>query len=180
MHWIIFINFFDKLIEPETIVNQLFPNIWVFISHIIATIILLIIMRLFVYEPFKKMMRKRRKIIREVIDDAIQKQTQATKNETQSNLLLKASKIESQQLIDETKTQALLEREQIIMQAVDEAKMIEKQTHNDLIKERIKAEESIREEMIEVGFKIAEKVLQKEINKKQNQKIIDDFINELD
>lgn len=167
-------------IEQENIINQLFPNVWVFIAHILATVVLLVVLGFFLYKPFKQLMRKRRNIIKDLIDDAIRKQTQATKYETEANSLLKDSKMQSQQIIDDAKVEALTQRQEIINQASIEAKLIDEQSQRDILKERIKAEENIRQEIIDVAFNMAQNILEKEIDREQNEVLIDDFIKQLD
>lgn len=167
-------------ITQQEVVNKLFPNLWIFIAHVIATIILLIVLRFLVYEPFKKIMRKRRTVIKELIDDAVNKQIQATQYETQAKLLLKDSKDNSQQIIDDAKIEAFNQRKTIIFQANQEAKLIEEQNKNDIAKEKIRAQESIKTEMVDIAFNLANKILEKEIDRKTNQDLIDDFIKEIE
>ncbi|WP_339024431.1 F0F1 ATP synthase subunit B [Spiroplasma endosymbiont of Agriotes lineatus] len=167
-------------IKQENIINQLFPNVWVFITHILATVVLLVVLGFFLYKPFKQLMQKRRSIIKDLIDDAIRKQTQAIKYEIEANSLLKDSKMQSQQIIDDAKAEALTQRQEIINQASIEAGLIDEQSQRDILKERIKAEENIRQEIIDVAFNMAQNILEKEIDREQNEVLIDDFIKQLD
>lgn len=166
-------------VQQEQIINQLFPNIWVFIAHIIATLILLVILRIWVYKPFKDLMKKRADNIKSLIEDSLSKQAEATKHETEANILLKNAKVQFQQIVDDAKLVALNQRQEIISEAMMEAKLINEQTQKDMLKERIKEEENIREEIIKIAFNVAQNILTKEIDRKENEFLIDEFIEEL-
>lgn len=166
-------------IEQEQIINQLFPNIWVFIAHVIATIVLLIILRVWVYKPFKAITQKRADNIKKLIEDSLNKQAEATKHETEASILLKNAKVEFQQIVEDAKLVALNQRQEIIAEAMMEAKLINEQTQKDMLKERIKEEENIREEIITIAFNVAQNILTKKIDHKENEFLIDEFIDEL-
>ena len=70
---------FGAAVDPNQIINQLFPNLWIFITHVIATIILLILLTRWVYNPFRKAMRQRRFLIQQRINEAVVKEAEANK-----------------------------------------------------------------------------------------------------
>ncbi|WP_375317635.1 hypothetical protein [Spiroplasma endosymbiont of Virgichneumon dumeticola] len=68
---------FNAIVSGDDIVNQLFPNLPVFIAHIFASVILLLVLWRWVYAPFRKALHGRHLAIKDKLDDASSKQSLA-------------------------------------------------------------------------------------------------------
>ncbi|WP_342252700.1 F0F1 ATP synthase subunit B [Spiroplasma endosymbiont of Amphibalanus improvisus] len=167
-------------IDPSEIVNELFPNIWVFIAHLLASVVLLIMISKFVYNPFRKMMKKREKMIQDVLDKAVQKQKNADKNEIEASKLLTEAKTKASSLFIEIKNDAEQKKNEILIKAHQNADKINTHAKQTIEKEREMAKEDIKKQIIDVAFMAADKILEKEISKSEHSKMIDDFIKELE
>lgn len=168
------------MITKEGMIEKLLPNVWIFIAHIIATIVLLLLLSFFAYKPFKLALNQRQKKIRSLIDDAVQKQTRAVNDENQAAQLLKQTKLTAEDIINQAKLKAYNERKNILNQANEEAETINNQAIKDTIRAEAEAEDNIRQKIIDLAFMAAQQILEKEIDKNQNQNLIDDFIKDLD
>ncbi|WP_338954911.1 F0F1 ATP synthase subunit B [Spiroplasma endosymbiont of Polydrusus cervinus] len=170
----------SKPIEPSQIINQLFPNLWIFIAHVIATIILLILLSKWVYNPFRKAMRARRNKIRELIQDAAEKQTEATIDQKEASKLLTTAKVEANNIVASARTEAEAKRRQILERAKVEVMKLNEQAHKETQKEKEQYYDDIRKSIINVAFNAAEQLLDKEISKEKNEKLVEEFIKELE
>ncbi|WP_027063552.1 F0F1 ATP synthase subunit B [Mesoplasma seiffertii] len=164
---------------PE-IVGMLFPNLPNFIAHALATIVIVIILSKLVYKPFRKTINNRRAKINELLDDAVEKQLIANKDVKKAEALLNQAKSESLLIVKNARVDAEVQKMQILQNAAMEASNIQNHAKSSIEREKIKAQEDIKQTIIEVAFDAASKILESEIDKSKNQKIIDSFIQNLD
>lgn len=171
---------FNDLVSGDDIVNQLFPNISVFIAHIFATVILLMVLWRWVYAPFRKALHARHLAIKEKLDNAASKQSLANQDRGEASQILKAAKIEAQEIITSAQNDGYHKRKQIIDKAQEESMRITNQSKRDLIRARKEAEAKINEEIKVIALAAAKKIIEVEINAKKHEQLIDDFIKNLE
>lgn len=136
-------------IEAESVINDLLPNVWVFLSHIFASLILFIIVLWLVWKPTKASLEKRHEHIASEIKKA-------------ENDRLEANKLLNE--ITKEKVDASFIAKDIIEQAKTESFDIKKQS---------KIEATIAAEKIKAD---AEKLIENNINnanKKLDDKVYD-------
>ena len=167
-------------IEGEQIIEKLFPNVWALIAQLISFLILVIGMIFLVYKPVKKYLTKRR----EILDNEV-KETEENKNKALNNVLtsekeIASSKQKAKTIINNAEISASKKRDEIIENAKIEAKDIIKDANiaADKIKEDAKLE--LKNQIVDTALKASKKVLEREVSEKDNEKIIDDFISQLD
>lgn len=171
--------FLEDLINGDDIINQLFPNIPVLIAHVISTIVLLLVLWRWVYNPFRKLLNSRHLEIKSKLDDAASKQALANQDHKEAIARLNSAKSEADGIVSSAKTKAYDERKEIIDKATEEAMRITNQSKHDIVKQRKEAREQIREEIEMISLEVAKKILEEEITSKKHQKLIDEFIDEL-
>lgn len=167
-------------IEGEQIIEKLFPNVWALIAQLISFLILVIGMIFLVYKPVKKYLTKRR----EILDNEV-KETEENKNKALNNVLtsekeIASSKQKAKTIINNAEISASKKHDEIIENAKIEAKDIIKDANiaADKIKEDAKLE--LKNQIVDTALNASKKVLEREVSEKDNEKIIDDFISQLD
>ena len=167
-------------IKGEQITEKLFPNVWALIAQLISFLILVIGMIFLVYKPVKKYLTKRR----EILDNEV-KETEENKNKALNNVLtsekeIASSKQKAKTIINNAEISASKKRDEIIENAKIEAKDIIKDANiaADKIKEDAKLE--LKNQIVDTALKASKKVLEREVSEKDNEKIIDDFVSQLD
>ena len=167
-------------IEGEQIIEKLFPNVWALIAQLISFLILVIGMIFLVYKPVKKYLTKRR----EILDNEV-KETEENKNKALNNVLtsekeIASSKQKAKTIINNAEISASKKHDEIIENAKNEAKDIIKDANiaADKIKEDAKLE--LKNQIVDTALNASKKVLEREVSEKDNEKIIDDFISQLD
>ncbi|MDQ7982939.1 MAG: F0F1 ATP synthase subunit B [Spiroplasma sp.] len=175
MNW----SLFSEAINGDDIVNQLFPNIPVLIAHVISTIILLIVLWRWVYNPFRRLLHNRHLEIKNKLDDAAIKQALANQDRGNALQMLNNAKVEADGIVNDAKTKAYDERKEIIDQAHEEAMRITNQSKHDIAKQKKAAEKEIKAEIEQISLELAKVILASEINPTKHQKFIDDFIDKI-
>lgn len=168
-----------EAINGDDIINQLFPNIPVLIAHVISTIILLLVLWRWVYNPFRRLLNSRHLEIKSKLDDAASKQALANQDRGSAIQLLNSAKLEADSIVQDAKTKAYDERKDIIDRANEEAMRITNQSKHDIVRQKKAAEKQIKEEIEAISLEVAKKILEQEITAKKHQKIIDDFIDKI-
>lgn len=166
-------------LNPESIINQIFPNVWVLIGQLISMAILFTVILFFIWKPANKMLEKRRQLIIEELEQgkkmqqeaneklALAESLQANTKEEAKKLLQEANE-KSAAILAEAHEQARLEKEKIINDANSQAQ-------RDVNKLKTDAEL----EIINTALKTAEFLMKKEISKKDNDKLVREFISKL-
>ncbi len=164
----------------EQIINELFPNLWIFIAHTLATISLLIILSKLVYEPFKRAMRNRRQEIKSILIQANKKNDIADKKEKQNNKLLEETRSKVNQVIQNAQTEAEIDKEKILKIAMEQSEEMVNNAKKAIISENKKNNEHLREVISKNAVLIASKIVEKQLKESDHNKIIDNFISNLD
>ncbi|MCQ2794499.1 MAG: ATP synthase F0 subunit B [Bacilli bacterium] len=166
-------------IDPESILPNIIPTFWPFITQLLAFIILFVVVFFLFYKPVKKLLAKRNEFVKNNID-------QAKANEVKSEALLKeadeklnASYREAKTVIKQAKVDAENVRANILARAKDEAKNEMLRAQENIAEEVKRSEAAIHREMVDIAFSASEKILAREVNKKDNVKRVNAFIHDL-
>ena len=171
---------FDSPISEESFLNKLFPNPWDALATFLAFIVLLVVAFYFAYKPVKKLIQKRGDYVENKIKNAEEREASALKKEEEASKNISASKKEAIKIVEEAKATANLEKEKIHAQAKLEADKEVERAKAQIAQEIEASKDQIHREIVEVAMDASEKVLSREVNKKDNEKLIDDFIKDLD
>ncbi len=167
-------------VTSNEIINQIFPNVWVFIAQIIAMIILLSLIIWLVWKPANRWTDKRKDhLMREV------EQTKKAKEEAFSNFeKSKEEQIRAQaqaiHIVNAANDEGYKIRERLEVEAKANARRIQNEAKDEALKQEEKLRQDMQKEIINVAFSAAEALIKKEINKKDNQRLVDDFIKNID
>ena len=164
----------------EYIRNSLIPS-WVsFVVQFSALVIMLVVVITVAYKPVKKMLNKRAEYVETNIRDSEMAKAEAEKSVVASKEALIASKKEAAEIvanasiIAENNTKARLEATQL---EINKMKLL---AEEDIARSKEEAKEEVRQEMISVALAASEEVLKREVNQKDNQRVVEDFIKDLD
>ena len=171
---------FDSPISEESFLSKLFPNPWDALATFLAFIVLLVVAFYFAYKPVKELIRKRGDYVENKIKSAEERELLAAKKVDEANANIAASQKEAIQIVEEAKATANLEKEKIHAQAKLEADKEVERAQAQIAQEVEASKDEIHREIVEVAMSASEKVLSREVNKKDNEKLIDDFIKDLD
>ena len=135
---------------------------WTFIAQICNLFIQMYLIKRFLFKPINEMLEKRRAAADAEITDA-----EAAKKEAN------AIKEEYEQNMQEAKAKAneILEKE-----ASEQAAALKNKAEKEIAQEKKKAVNEVKGEIGGIAMDIAGKVIEREINEKDHEKLIDEFI----
>ena len=164
----------------NNIVDALVPNFWAFLTQFLAFIVLIVLVTIFAYKPLRKFLDSRSEYLDSEVKSANRNNAQAKVNleESETNIALANKK--AVEIIEEAKLGANSERTNILKATDNEVLVMKEKVHKEIEAERKEAEKQIKNEIINVALDASEHILSREVNKDDNKKIIDNFVDELD
>lgn len=149
---------------------------WNVLFTILNTFILYLGLKHFLFEPVKKMMDERTAEIEEQLDSA--KRTEELANETyeQYQEKMKNAKEEGMKLILEARHNAQAQYDDIVKSARKEAESVKKKSEEDILREKEKVMDGMKDEIGEMAILIAEQVIKKNIEPQIQGELIDELI----
>ena len=163
-------------IDSSEIINNLFPNLWVFVSHIIATIILIIIMAWLVWKPTKDSISKRHDYIEGQIKEAEESRNEALKKLAEAQKEKVTAINQAQQIIDDANVQAYEIKEKLEAEGKKNAQIISENALIDAENLKKEISKNMHDEIVSIALDATEKLLQKKISKKDNDKFVDEIL----
>ena len=166
-------------VQKETVLDDLLPNLWVFLSHIFATVVLLLVSIYLVWKPTKTSLEKRHEYIQNEIAQAEEIKKNALKQladaeQTKINAFNDAKKI-----IETANDQAYQQKEEIERQALNNSEKIKTQAKYDVEKIKAEAKQDINKKIIDIAFAASSALLKSKVSKKDSEAFVSDFIKKL-
>ncbi len=165
----LFNGFLDKLI----------PSFWSFLVQFLALVVLIVVFLIFGYKPVKKMLNKRQDHIEENIKEAEENNQISQKNIAESEQLILNSKKEANQIITEAKDKAIIESNQIVLDAEEEVKVMKRRAEEEIKQKEADSLDAIHQEMVNVALDASSELLKRNITSDDNKKLVRDFIDDL-
>ena len=166
-------------VNSDDFISKLFPNPWDALATFLAFVVLLIVVFYFAYKPVKKIIQKRGEYVEGKIIDAEKKQNEADVMLAEAKLEVKEMKVEALSIVENAKVEALKEKENILNEAALEREAQLKKTKQEIAQEIEANKDEIHREIVSVAIGASSKILEREITGKDNEKIIDNFIEDL-
>ncbi len=148
------------------------------IYQLIAFIILLLLLKKFAWGPLMGIMKERENHIANEIESAEQSRTEAKKLLEEQRNLLKEARNDAQGLIESAKKQGDVQREEIIAAARAESERIKQSAKVEIEQQKEQAVAAIREQVASLSVLIASKVIEKELSAEDQEKLINEYIQE--
>lgn len=166
-------------IKKDDFMDKLFPNPWDALAIFLAFVVLLLAVFYFAYKPVKKLLKQRDEYVSGKIKNAEQREKESEKLLTKANEEIKASRVEAMAIVEKAKEDANKERQAILDKAKEEKAEEIKRTKEEIAQEIEASKDEIHREIVSVALDASSKVLKREVNKEDNEKLIDSFIDDL-
>lgn len=165
--------------DKGEIINQLFPNLWVFISHILATILLIIAMVKLAWHPTKEYIKKRTLDIQKNMIESENIRLEAEKNLELAKQKLFESKETASIILENAELEAEEKRKKIELAAINKANHIEKESLSSIKKQEMELSKRMNLEVSKLALETAEIFLSKKIDEEENKKLVDQIVKDL-
>ncbi len=167
-------------LESSWVVNNLFPNLWVFLTHIIAAVVLVVVMTWLVWKPAKQSLQKRHDYIAKQIADAQTAKETATMELNEVNQMKVTAMSQAMTITTQAKAEAFAIIDKAKREAKATAIKIVDNAKEDVEKEKRDARANAQDNIINIAFDVAETVLDKELDKQDKDKYIDDLLESIE
>lgn len=155
-------------------------NWWTWIFTIANLLILMLIMRKFLYEPVKKMLKERREEVEQTYRSADNAKAEAQALKTDYERKLSETKREANELLSAASKKAQARGEEIISDAELRAQQLIDRAGVRIERERKSAVASAKEDIADMAVMAAEKIVQSSLDEQKQKQLVEDFINGLD
>ena len=155
-------------------------NIWQIVVSLCNLIILFFVLKKFLYKPVKKVLAERSAAVEKEYSDARNASGIAEESRMKWENKLSDADAEAAAVVRDATSAAQTRSSEIIAEARERAGGIIREAEDEASLAKKKAQGEIREEIVDVSGCLAEKLLEREINEGDHQKLIDDFIGDLE
>jgi len=149
------------------------------IFQLVIFLILLALLKKFAWGPIMGIMKQREEFVANEINSAEKNRIESSKLLEEQRALLKEARTEAKELIDNAKAQGELQRETIIADARKDAERLKNSALLEIEQQKEKAVVAIREQVSSLSVLIASKVIEKELSEQDQEKLINDYIQEV-
>ncbi len=149
---------------------------WTFIFQICNLLIQMYLIKRFLFKPINAMLEKRQAMADAEIQDAIKAKDEAQAMKTEYEQNMKEARDKANEIMTTAQKTATAQSEEMIKEATQQAAAIKAKAESDIVQERRKAVNEIKDEIGGMAMEIAGKVIEREINEADHTKLIDDFI----
>ncbi|AAC71631.1 F0F1 ATP synthase subunit B [Mycoplasmoides genitalium] len=167
-------------IKSSSVINELFPNFWVFITHLLAFFILLTLMIFLFWKPTQRFLNNRKNLLEAQIKQANELEKQARNLLEESNQRHEKALIVSKEIVDQANYEALQLKSEIEKTANRQANLMIFQARQEIEKERRSLKEQSIKESVELAMLAAQELILKKIDQKSDREFIDKFIRDLE
>jgi F-type H+-transporting ATPase subunit b len=146
--------------------------------QLVMFLVLMALLKKFAWGPLMGIMKERESHVSGEITAAENSRQEAQKLLEEQRNLLKEARNDAQNLIEGAKKQGELQREEIVAASRIEAERIKEAAKLEIDQQKEKAVAAIREQVASLSVLIASKVIEKELNAADQDKLINDYIQE--
>lgn len=164
----------------EELLQILNPMTSTIFWSIIVFVILVIVLWRFVFKPINNIISKRQEEVREKIDDADRRNTEAGKYLEEQKKNIDMSKIEARKIIDEGKDEAKKIKEEIEKKASEKSRAMIEGALEEIKNEKNRSLNEVKNEIVEIALAASQKIVSKSLSREEHKKLIEDSLKELE
>ena len=154
-------------------------NPWTALFVLLNTLTIFFVAKKFLFKPVMKIITERQQEIDGMYADADSARNQAKELQTEYQQKLSQAQATSERIVKEAVARGQSREEEIIRKANMDASAIMSKASADIAMEKKKAINDAKDEISGISMAIAEKVVERQLNAKDQDKLINDFINNL-
>ncbi len=163
----------------QEVVNNMLPNLWVTLMQLAIFVFVAILFIFLAYKPLKKKMQKRADYIENNIKESEKKNLEASQNIEKSNEIIAQSQKKAGELIKAAQKTAEIKSSEFEKELSITLEKQKRQAHKDIMAEKEKMIKEAHEEIIDSAILASKEILKRSVTKEDNDKFVDDFVNEL-
>lgn len=142
-------------------------------------VLLIVLLRKFAWGPLLKIMEEREQFVANEIKEAEKSRKEAEKAARKAEERLGQTREEARKIIEEAKAAGIKQEQDIIEAAQAEAERMVQNAQKEIQHEKEKALQDLQEQVASLSVLIASKVIEKELSEEEQQRLIDEYIEEI-
>jgi F-type H+-transporting ATPase subunit b len=151
-------------------------NFWTMIFAWCNLLVLYVVLRKLLFKPVKNMIDSRQKEIDDMYSDAEKLREDSAAMKADYEEKLGRAKEESEEILKNAVRRAQLREEEILREANEKATRVMKRAEEQVELEKKRAINEVKDEVSDMAIGIASAVLERDIDRKEHEALIDEFI----
>ena len=151
-------------------------NLWNTLLSLANLIIIFLILKKFLFKPVQKVMSQRQSQVDKIYADADESRTSANEMKQEYEQRLASARQEADTLIKNATQTAQRKSDQIVAEANSQASHVKQKAEAEIEQQKKQMLQDVRSEISELAVDIASKDVEREINQKDYEGFVDDFI----
>ena len=151
-------------------------NFWQILISLCNLLIIFLIMKKFLFGPVQAMMKTRREQVDKIYSDADESRTSANQMKQEYEQKMASARQEADTLIKTATQTAQRKSDQIVSEANSQASHVKQKAEEEIAQQKKQMLQDVRSEISELAVDIASKVVEREINQKDYDGFVDEFI----
>ena len=151
-------------------------NFWQTLISLCNLLIIFLIMKKFLFKPVQAMMKTRREQVDKIYSDADESRESANQMKQEYEQKMASSRQEADSLIKSATQTAQRKSDQIVAEANSQASHVKQKAEEEIAQQKKQMLQDVRSEISELAVDIASKVVEREINQKDYDGFVDEFI----
>ena len=150
------------------------------IAQILNFLILVVILRMVAYKPVARLLEQRSQKIQGDLDKAEADRKEAESTLVQYRQKLSDANVKAQEIINKAEKVARDEHDAAVESTKKEIELMKKTAEEDIQRDRERIAAQLKDEVVALSLAAAGKIISKNIDNKENERLVNDFINQLD
>lgn len=149
---------------------------WTLIAQLCNLFLQMWLIKKFLFKPIRNVLEKRKALADSAIADANKAKEEAEAMKTEYEQNMKEAYDKASDILATAQKSATKQSDDIIREANEQAVALKEKAERDIALEKRKAVNEIKDEIGDMAMEIAGKVIERELNTKDHEKLIDEFI----
>lgn len=149
---------------------------WTFVAQICNLFIQMYLIKRFLFKPVHEILEKRCAAADAEIIQAEETKAKAEAIRAEYERNMQDARQKANEILDSARNTATIQSEKILKEAQDQTFAMKNKAEKEIAQEKKKAVNEVKGEIGDMAVEIAGKVIEREINEKDHEKLIDEFI----
>jgi len=150
-------------------------NIWEIGIHVLNVIILFVVLRLLLYKPVMKFVKKRENKFADKVDELDLREKDLVQKKQEYEHMMDEASNEAASIITNSNEMARDHAREVLDNSKEHARDLVIRAKKEIEAEKTQTRLDMKTEIADMAIQIAEKVLEREVSLDDNRKIIDEF-----
>lgn len=163
----------------DEVINILNPMTSTIFWSAVVFVIMAVVLWRFVFKPVNNMISKRQHEIRENIDNADRRNTEAQKYLDDQKVELEVARKEAKNIIDQGREVARKIREEMEDKAGEKARIMLEEALAEIEREKERSINEVKNDMVDIALSASAKIVSKTLSREEHRKLIEENLKEL-